>query len=667
MTELDQRTSSAATEIAHPLPRVVEDRDDRGYADIQSYAALGDGRTVALVARDGRIDWLPLPDLNSVPPFAALLDATDGGFIELQPTSPYRVTRSYLTSTAVLETTFHTDEGVARVTDALNTGLAGRLPWCELARRIEGLSGSVTLRGVVAPGTLLNTASPWISDTVHGTVLRVDGVTMAVRTLNDSTVEVAPRQIVVHYRTTAGSRHLLGLVSTDREPLRVPDPENLDDGVDLTIENWQKWSASIRYDGPWADTVARSAIALKVLIYAPTGAVAAAATTSLPESLTAQKNWDYRFSWIRDTAFSLAALLQLGVREETHGAISWMLRVLRAHGQKVSVLQTLDGHLPGGEVTQFDVEGWRGHGPVVGGNRASGQLQLGVYGDLFNIVQLYVDDGNVLDDGTARLMSTVADQAADYWRRADAGIWELEETRHYTTSKLGCWQALTKAVHLGEIGQIPGPVRSMALRGGGHHALDRGELLVRGPRRVRILSGQWETRRLDPAARDQWLRSRRPDAAHHRCADQTPRAWAAPVSLQRRIRGGGHVRGVLVLAGRRTGAHRSDEPCRHPDGRARRHAQRRGAGVGDDRPGRRRLPRQLPTGPQPSGDHQRRTHHRRGPEVWVVSVGELRVWHRPMMDRWRAVERGDRRRFRRRRVRARRRPGKGSARPRDGR
>ena len=458
MTELDQRTSSAAAEIAHPLPRVVEDRDDRGYADIQSYAALGDGRTVALVARDGRIDWLPLPDLNSVPPFAALLDATDGGFIELQPTSPYRVTRIYLTSTAVLETTFHTDEGVARVTDALNTGLAGRLPWCELARRIEGLSGSVTLRGVVAPGTLLNTASPWISDTVHGTVLRVDGVTMAVRTLNDSAVEVAPRQIVVHYRTTAGSRHLLGLVSTDREPLRVPDPENLDDGVDLTIENWQKWSASIRYDGPWADTVARSAIALKVLIYAPTGAVAAAATTSLPESLTAQKNWDYRFSWIRDTAFSLAALLQLGVREETHGAISWMLRVLRAHGQKVSVLQTLDGHLPGGEVTQFDVEGWRGHGPVVGGNRASGQLQLGVYGDLFNIVQLYVDDGNVLDDGTARLMSTVADQAADYWRRADAGIWELEETRHYTTSKLGCWQALTKAVHLGEIGQIPGPV-----------------------------------------------------------------------------------------------------------------------------------------------------------------------------------------------------------------
>ena len=462
MTDLGHRAAtasgdgSAAAEVAEPRP--VDDRDERGYADIASYAALGDGRTVALVARDGRIDWLPLPDLDSVPPFAALLDAEEGGFVALEPTDPYRVTRRYLPRTAVLETTFHTSAGVARVTDSLNTGLAGRLPWCELARRIDGISGSVTLRGVVAPGTLLNTASPWISDTVHGTVLRIDGLTMAVRTLNDTDVEVSPRRITMRFDTTAGSRHLLGLASTDREPLLVPDPQAIDAGVDLTVANWDKWSASLRYDGPWADTVERSAIALKLLIFAPTGAVAAAATTSLPESLTAQKNWDYRFSWIRDTAFSLAALLQLGVREETHGAISWMLRVLRSQTEEIGVLQALDGHLPDDDVTHFDVEGWRGHGPVVAGNRASGQLQLGVYGDLFNIVQLYVDAGNVLDDATGRLMTNIADDAADHWRRADAGIWELEETRHYTTSKLGCWQALTKAVHLGEIGQILGPV-----------------------------------------------------------------------------------------------------------------------------------------------------------------------------------------------------------------
>ncbi|GGF17483.1 glycoside hydrolase family 15 protein [Williamsia phyllosphaerae] len=439
-------------------PQPVTDRDERGYADIRSYAALGDGRTVALVARDGRIDWLPLPDLDSVPPFAALLDADEGGYLALEPTVPYRITRRYLPLTAVLETTFHTADGVARITDSLNTGLAGRLPWCELARRIDGVSGTVEFRGTVAPGTLLRTASPWISDTVHGTVLRLDGVTMAVRTLHDDGVDVTPRRIVAHYRATPGSRHLLGLVSTNREPLHLPNPEDLDRGITLTIGNWEQWAESIHYDGPWQQTVVRSAIALKQLIYAPTGAVAAAATTSLPESLTTAKNWDYRFAWIRDAAFSLTALFQLGIREETHGAISWMLRVLRSQGHEISVLQALDGHLPDSEVTEFDVEGWRGHGPVVGGNRASGQLQLGVYGDLFNIVQLYVDNGNVLDDATGRLMTSIADQAADQWRRADAGIWELEDVRHYTTSKLGCWQALTKAVHLGEIGQIPGPI-----------------------------------------------------------------------------------------------------------------------------------------------------------------------------------------------------------------
>ncbi|MDP7732964.1 glycoside hydrolase family 15 protein [Mycobacterium sp. TY813] len=452
MTDLAQQADRAAA------PGPILDRDEHGYSAIESYAALGDGRTVALVASDGRIDWLPLPDLESIPPFAALLDADAGGFIALAPTTPHRVTRRYLPHTAVLETTFTTAEGgVVRVTDALNTGLAGRLPWCEVARRIDGVRGTVTLRAVVAPGTLLNTASPWITDTVHGTVLRVGGLTMAVRTLGDDGVEVTPHQVVVDYRTTAGSRHLLGIVSTGGEPLRVPDPEDLDDGVDRTVDNWRRWAASIHYDGPWADVVERSAFALKLLIFAPTGAVAAAATTSLPESLSAAKNWDYRFSWIRDAAFSLAALLQLGVREETHAAISWLLRVLRSQDQ-VGVLQTLDGQPPTDEVTRYDVHGWRGHGPVVSGNRASDQLQLGVYGDLFNTVALYVEGGNVLDDATARLMTTIADHAADHWHRPDAGIWELEDIRHYTTSKLGCWQALTKAVHLGEIGQIPGPV-----------------------------------------------------------------------------------------------------------------------------------------------------------------------------------------------------------------
>ncbi len=439
-----------------PVDSAPDERDEQGYADLRSYAAIGDGRTVALIARDGRIDWLALPNLDSVPPFAALLDDGEGGCIELAPIEPHTVRRRYVPRTNVLETTFVTDSGEVRVTDSLNTGLAGRLPWGELGRRIDGVRGTVRMRARVAPGTALGTASPWVYDTEHGRVLRLDGLTMAVRTLHDSEVTLEDGQIVVDYETRPGSRHLLGLTSTENEPLYLATPEAIDEGIDRTIANWRAWSDAFSWEGPWQEEVGRSALLLKQLIYAPTGGIAAAATTSLPESLTQDKNWDYRYSWVRDTAFSLTALFRFGVREETHAAMSWMLRVLKEQGSEPRVMQRLDGAEDVDGETTYDVPGWRGVGTVRGGNRANDQLQLGIYGDLFNIVRLYVDEENVLDAPTARLMTTVADLACDQWRTRDSGMWELTEHRHYTTSKLGCWQALTHAVHLAKVGQIPG-------------------------------------------------------------------------------------------------------------------------------------------------------------------------------------------------------------------
>jgi GH15 family glucan-1,4-alpha-glucosidase len=434
----------------------LDDRDVDGYADLRTYASIGDGRTVGLVARDGRIDWLPLPAVDSPPVFAAILDEGSGGVVALAPVEESTVRRRYLDGGNVLETTFTTASGVVRVTDSLNTGQAGRLPWSELARRIDGVEGHVRMRGEISPGTLLGEASPWASETVHGTVLRVDGLTLAPRTLHDSGVDVEPRRIVAWYDTSPGSRHLLGLVATNDEPLPLPDPEAMDAGIDRTIDAWRRWSESCAYEGPWAPAVARSALVLKQLIHGPTGGIAAAATTSLPESRTEPKGWDYRYSWVRDTAYSLSVLLQLGMTEEVHAAMTWMLRLVRAEDDATAVLHRLDGGDPGDDVEEHDVPGWRGAQPVVTGNRAADQLQLGVYGDMFSIVQLYVDGGNVLDAPTGRLMTEIADLAADRWRSRDAGMWELPEQRHYTTSKLGCWQALQHAAHLADIGQIPG-------------------------------------------------------------------------------------------------------------------------------------------------------------------------------------------------------------------
>lgn len=428
--------------------------------DLRSYAAIGDGRTVALIGLRGQVDWLPLPGIADLPVFGRLLDEDAGGRLELAPTSDFRVRRRYLPRTNVLETTFTTSTGVAKVTDALVTGLAGRLPWAELARRIDGVKGRVEFAWRVQPGTALQTASPWIDEAHDGAVMRSGRTTIAV-VGSDHGPTPAERdgddgpQLQGSFRTNEGSRHLLILVGTHDEPIHLPVPANVDVGIDRTVKAWRDWSAEFSYDGPWAKHVQRSVLALKLLIHSPTGAIAAAATTSLPEDERGGKNWDYRYAWVRDLAYTVDALVSFGLREETHAAISWLLRTIRENGPDLHVFYTLDGEVCPG-VTDYDVAGWRGIRPVVTGNPALGQLQLGVYGDLFAICRAYVDAGNVLDIETGRMLSQVADRTCDLWRNPDAGMWELEDERHYTSSKMGCWQALRDAVHLAELGQIPG-------------------------------------------------------------------------------------------------------------------------------------------------------------------------------------------------------------------
>lgn len=437
-------------------PRVVPSRID-GYVELRSYAAIGDGRTVALVALDGGIDWLPLPSLDSVPVFARLLDAHDGGFVALAPVEPYEVARKYLRGTNVLVTTYTTESGKASVTDALITGLAGRLPWVELARRVDGITGSVRFRWRVEAGTALGTASPWVDTTTHGTILRMDGMAIAVRGSDVAPRVSGDRAVAGTLVATPKSRHLLAVAGTADEPLRIPDPELTDRALDRTIRSWQDWSREFSYDGPWAQAVQRSALALKLLIYAPTGAIAAAATTSLPENVRGSKNWDYRFAWVRDVAYTVHALTRFGLREETHAAVSWLLRTIREHGDtaEVKIFYRFTGEVPG-EPVEFDAPGWRGIGPVVVGNPAGGQRQHGIHGDLLALAVTYVEAGNVLDFESAAMLTRVADRTCDIWRQPDSGMWELPEERNYTSSAMGCWHALQSAIALHEVGQITG-------------------------------------------------------------------------------------------------------------------------------------------------------------------------------------------------------------------
>lgn len=426
-----------------------------GYADLSSYAPIGDGRTVALVAHDGAIDWFPLPDLDSPPAFARLLDAEHGGCLELRPVGDFAVDRRYLPGTTLLQTTFRTGSGAVRVTDSLNVGSTGALPWTELARQVEGLDGEVEMTWSVTPGTLLATASPWIQDSVHGPVLRVGSLSLGVCTEGLGSPDSRDGTgLSGRFAARAGNDHLLAVVGTAGEPLRLPDTSSIRRNLTHTREHWTRWTDLIDHDGPYVASVQRSALMLKLLEHGPSGSIAAAATTSLPENREGTKNYDYRFAWIRDATYTLTSLIQLGEQEDVHAAVSWLLRLARAQSPHLHVLNRLDGEVPSPGMRSFDVPGWRGIGPVVAGNQAADQLQLGVYGDIFDMVRTYADGGNVIDPATGRMLADLADVVCDLWRRRDAGMWELPEQRHYTSSKMACWNALSCAIALAEAGQI---------------------------------------------------------------------------------------------------------------------------------------------------------------------------------------------------------------------
>jgi len=445
------------TERTRDIPDATENEERTdGYVPLRSYGAIGDGRTVALIARDGRIDWLPIPSMDSPPVFASILDAEHGGHVALRPTGHATAERHYEPGTNVLVTTWTTDSGSCTVTDAMVTGVAGRLPWAEVGRCVQGVSGSVELEWAVVPGTLLGTAEPRRLDTVNGTVIGVDGVTIAVVEQGFEPVHDDGPRFSGRFTAEAGSKHILTIVGTLDEPVFLPEPEKSVEGVDRTLRNWATWSEEFSYDGPWADAVQRSALALKLLIFSPTGAIAAAPTTSLPEDRRGGKNWDYRFAWVRDLAYTVHALTRFGLREETHAAVSWVMRTIADHEDGMPIFYTLDGADSDG-VEERDVPGWQGIGPVTEGNRAGDQLQLGVWGDVLEILRQYVRAGNVLDRKTAATLSRIADDACKQWEKPDSGMWELEEIRHYTTSKIGCWQALDAAVELHDAGQIDGP------------------------------------------------------------------------------------------------------------------------------------------------------------------------------------------------------------------
>ncbi|HEX6951335.1 MAG TPA: glycoside hydrolase family 15 protein [Gaiellaceae bacterium] len=427
-----------------------------GFAPIGSYAAIGDGRTVALVAADGSVDFMSLPSLHSPTTFAAILDPDRGGRFTLAPVGPYEAARRYVGRTNVLETTYRTGDGVVRVTEALTLQDGGLLPWVELARRVEGVEGSVQLEWRLEPRFDWGREQPRIVR--RGDLLVAEGAGLQLAVHSWAAGEVRPEEdaLAGSFEIAAGSSALLALVATDDQPLHAPSRDHVEARLDATCRVWERWLGFWAYDGPWQEEVARSALALKLLVYAPNGGIAAAPTTSLPEVIGGDKNYDYRYSWVRDSAFTLDALLRLGIPEQVQESFACLLRAVRQTAPDLRPFYDLDGNVPGRSDTLDQLRGYRDSRPVRYGNAARTQLQLGSWGDLLETAALYVSEGNVLDAETGEMLAACIDRVAVLWPDEDSGMWELDEHRHYTTSKIAIWMAFDRALRLAADGHLPG-------------------------------------------------------------------------------------------------------------------------------------------------------------------------------------------------------------------
>jgi GH15 family glucan-1,4-alpha-glucosidase len=427
----------------------------RGFVPIGDYAAIGDGRTVALVARDGSVDWLCLPDLDSGSVFAGVLDADRGGRFALTPTVPTQVARRYVPDTNVLETTFTTAHGVVRVTDAMALPSRDLGPTRELIRRVDGTAGSVPMAWQVVPAFGYGEVPARIEWRGDIPVATGGADALAVCSWAAGEPRIDSDAISGRFETVQGSSALIVLSASHHEPLVFPTREQSELRLEATTDYWRSWTQDRSYDGAWRDAVIRSALALKLLFYAPSGAIAAAATASLPEDIGGERNWDYRFCWIRDSAFTLEALLHLGCPGEATAFFWWLLHASQLTHPELRVLYRLDGGEHAPERT-LDLHGYRDSAPVRIGNEAAAQTQLDIYGSLLQTAHTYTEAGGRLDRETGRRLAGIADLVCRIWRRPDSGIWEVRsQPEHFTHSKMMCWVALDRALRLCEAGGIP--------------------------------------------------------------------------------------------------------------------------------------------------------------------------------------------------------------------
>jgi len=424
------------------------------YKKISDYAIIGNLHSIALVGIDGSIDWLCLPHLDSPSVFGALLDNQKGGRFSITPTGEWDSVAAYLPNTNVLITKFRTREGTLKLTDfmPIPTGEEEELKerGHELYRLIEVVKGKVETGIIFEPR--FNYARSSTTVKKHKQILIAKGNDEIITLCSSREMKVKKKRSEATWALQAGDKVWLHL-NYGREDGIVLDPEQAEKSLQDTVKYWQTWLEKSETGltvelGPFQEMVNRSALALKLLFYNPTGAIAAAATTSLPEEIGGVRNWDYRYTWIRDTSFTVQALFNLGHLTETEKYLKWIEDIPSRYGaEKMQIMYGLRGEEDLPEEELVHLEGYKGSRPVRIGNDAAKQKQLDIYGEIMDAALKLSNYVGKIDITMWPFLCRICNYVVEHWQDQDAGIWEVRGgPRHFVYSKVMCWVALDRGL-----------------------------------------------------------------------------------------------------------------------------------------------------------------------------------------------------------------------------
>ena len=435
------------------------------YKPIEDYGVIGDLHTVALVGIDGSIDWCCLPHFDSPSVFAAILDDKKGGHFKISEVGKGMTRQLYHPETNVLMTYFSSPSGVTLLEDFMPlAGMMGRKDGAHrptIIRRVTGVRGTRRMRLECFPKFDYARGSHRIVSIEGGVVFESEaGQRLALSLPASCEIHTYRGGVIAEFDLAAGESvsFALGLMGEEGSELLALDGGSAQRLLELTIEFWRRWLSRCTYRGRWREMVYRSTLTLKLLTFAPTGAIVAAPTCSLPEFIGGSRNWDYRYTWLRDAAFTLYAFMRVGLTEEAGQFMKWLearAGELTAEGTP-EIMYRLDGVHTVSEETLDHLDGYRGSRPVRVGNSAHHQLQLDIFGELMDSVYLYNKYGSPISYDLWTHLRRLVDWVANNWRQPDEGIWEVRGGRQqFVFSKLMCWVALDRALRLADKRSFP--------------------------------------------------------------------------------------------------------------------------------------------------------------------------------------------------------------------